>query len=542
MDDLFVTQAIVASAGTQLATSGTVIFSNSNQVSFGLAGSKTLTADFEMNISMAGNTTGVTSSNVKNFSIEGDGAVTVGWEAPGLIHISAPAIGTAVKAVASVGSTGTIKRYAPEDHQHAGLNSVSIAGNTAGATTAGAGSVVFAGGANITLSCTTAAGGMTISVAAGNYLTTAMASNRGSDFVQATATIAGTSISGTIASNGMSLSVGPYITTGMASNRGSDFVQATATIAGTNVSGTIASNGISLSAGPTDVQGISTYGNTSGTTGLVSQQMVFVGSNGIGLSQSVNGQSATLSIQQQPLSRWNPFVNAASIAPTSNGPASAVFFPLVLPVPVAMSQINMIGSWNAVAPGATSQASTGTAAVSYSHGLSIFTRNGYGANSSQMSFLTSASFGFSAGISYSSTSQSFVMSWLTDSTGGTSSYNTTSNGNGWTSHAAAGVIYGIPFVTTLPAGEYFFGFQHSTTTGTTQSNITLVSFSMQLVSHRIAGVHRLGTASFSYYDREGVGCGLASAVTTNNTMAISVITTAIIGGVYDFHMINATGF
>jgi hypothetical protein len=42
--------------------------------------------------------------------------------------------------------------------------------------------------------------------------------------------------------------------------------------------------------------GISTLGNTSGTSGLVSNQMVFVGGNNITLSQSINGQSATLTI------------------------------------------------------------------------------------------------------------------------------------------------------------------------------------------------------------------------------------------------------
>lgn len=123
-----------------------------------------------------------------------------------------------------------------------------------------------------------------------NGLTTAMASNRGSDFVQATAAFAGTSASGTIASGGISVSIGPYITTAalsnhshgnpslnltnlsgttasnsagftlslsagnylttaMASNRGTDFVQATAAFAGTNASGTIASGGISVSVG-----------------------------------------------------------------------------------------------------------------------------------------------------------------------------------------------------------------------------------------------------------------------------------------------------
>ena len=51
-----------------------------------------------------------------------------------------------------------------------------------------------------------------------DYLTTAMASNRGSDFVQATAAFHGTSASGTIASDGISVSIGPYLTTAMQSN------------------------------------------------------------------------------------------------------------------------------------------------------------------------------------------------------------------------------------------------------------------------------------------------------------------------------------
>lgn len=42
--------------------------------------------------------------------------------------------------------------------------------------------------------------------------------------------------------------------------------------------------------------GMSTQGNTSGTTGLVSNQYLLVGGNNITLSQSVNGQSATLTI------------------------------------------------------------------------------------------------------------------------------------------------------------------------------------------------------------------------------------------------------
>ena len=48
------------------------------------------------------------------------------------------------------------------------LNSVSVVGNTAGNVSAGTGSVIFAGGNNITLSGSTAAGGMTLTVSAFN--------------------------------------------------------------------------------------------------------------------------------------------------------------------------------------------------------------------------------------------------------------------------------------------------------------------------------------------------------------------------------------
>lgn len=55
----------------------------------------------------------------------------------------------------------------------------------------------------------------------------------------------GANITATVATNYQSQ--GAYLTTAMASNRGSDFVQANATFHGTNASGTIASDGISVS-------------------------------------------------------------------------------------------------------------------------------------------------------------------------------------------------------------------------------------------------------------------------------------------------------
>lgn len=57
---------------------------------------------------------------------------------------------------------------------------------------------------------------------------------------------------------------------------------------------------VTISAGAAAAQafsaGMSTNGNTSGTTGLVGSQMIFIGGNNVTLSQSVNGASASLTI------------------------------------------------------------------------------------------------------------------------------------------------------------------------------------------------------------------------------------------------------
>lgn len=129
-----------------------------------------------------------------------------------------------------------------------------------------------------------------------NALTTAMASNRGSDFVQAAAAFAGTSASGTIASNGISVSIGPYLTTAMASNRGTDFVQAAAAFAGTSASGTIASNGISVSIGPylttamaSNAATLSNIKVSAGTLSANRSDITFSNASGVSFGLETNG-------------------------------------------------------------------------------------------------------------------------------------------------------------------------------------------------------------------------------------------------------------
>jgi hypothetical protein len=260
-----------------------------------------------------------------------------------------------------------------------------ISGNTLGESTLSGTNIVLAGGSNITLSATgntisiignSGGGGGGVAVSAGtdslftsgtvvfgntlngtfatsngsviysnNFLTTAMASNRGSDFVQATAAFAGTNASGTIGSNGISVSVGNYLTTAaqsnqvvnsvnartgavsfaagsslssstngssttfglasnlstafqttgnylttaMASNRGSDFVQATAAFAGTNASGTIASNGISISVAAPGTGGGGGVAVSAGTASLFTSGTVVFGNTLNGTFATSNG-------------------------------------------------------------------------------------------------------------------------------------------------------------------------------------------------------------------------------------------------------------
>jgi len=123
---------------------------------------------FSLGASNVGNTAGNTTVVPGRFVIAGSDGVTVSQEtaAAGLytLHIQAAAAATTASRVESANVSGTNPRFAREDHQHAGLYQISVGGNTSGTTTAGAGSFMLAGGPNITLSMSTAAGGGTISV------------------------------------------------------------------------------------------------------------------------------------------------------------------------------------------------------------------------------------------------------------------------------------------------------------------------------------------------------------------------------------------
>lgn len=158
----------------------------------------------------------------------------------------------------------------------AGLSAgISTGGNSAGTSGTVTNQLIFAGGNNVTLSQATGAGGNTITISAG----------------------AGGAGSNTLGMSNLGNTSG---TTGAVSGSAVQFAFA----GGNNVtlsqslngsSGTITISAAAAGAG-SFTGGMSNIGNTSGTTGVVNNQLVLAGGNNVTLSQSVNGQSATVTI------------------------------------------------------------------------------------------------------------------------------------------------------------------------------------------------------------------------------------------------------
>lgn len=214
-----------------------------------------------------------------------------------------------------------------------------------------------------------------------------------------------------------------------------------------------------------------------------------------------------------------PLLNAtsASSVATNNIPVVRWFQPQA----VGVKNVIYRQSLSPGVPGATSQASTGSQGLSYAVSAFAFTRQDYSANSTNLSFVQSGSFGLSASLGYSSTSQVFGMSWVTDASGGISNLTTTSGDAGWSVYANSMRVISIPFpATTFTAGEYFMGFQYATTSATSNSNITLLSMShMQLSGPAAATAVFLGDSAAGTTMGPHYGLLVSAAPVLSNTFA-----------------------
>jgi hypothetical protein len=271
--------ATYAAAGSEISGA----FSNLNGVSFGLDGGGRVTASHNA----------ITTARASTDAI---GLNTAGTN----VTWTANSSGLSINAAGYAGTGTAVTGAASVTLNSGGLsfNGAGLAGTTSGFT-----------GANLSASITHNTAGLAISLSAGNYLTTAAASNHS----HGNPTLNLTNLSGTTASNsaGLTLSLSanaPGAATLTVSAVGNTTVNSSGTWAnavsmrayGILSAGT--SNGSLLLSTPDPVDftymsvGNSNLGNTAGDTGVFSQRVVFVGSNNITLSGSSNGGSATLSI------------------------------------------------------------------------------------------------------------------------------------------------------------------------------------------------------------------------------------------------------
>lgn len=338
-------------------------------------------------------------------------------------------------------------------------NGISLNAGSAAGTTSG-----FAGNL-ISGSMTHNTAGLNLSLNHPAWLTTARASN---DAVGLNT--AETNVTWTVNSNGLSLNASGYAGTGT-------------TFGGTNISGslTLNSNGIqmSLSGGGGGVTnqtgpniaagtqtatsgtvvfsnsnnvtfgmsdssvvtasfnpiniGVSTMGNTAGTTGTIDgagAQFLFVGTNGVTLSQSVNGSSATVSIVGPgPMnSGFNPYANIEKLA-GQYGNATLQFDPVRAEGFVCDRVIIPVINTN-------SSNSSGSHTLSFWVGM-------YTRNDSTLSLFTSCS--GSTAITHSGTAGSYSM-------------------------YSGQRLFTIGMTTTFTAGDYWLGFVSRTTSGGTNGS------------------------------------------------------------------------
>jgi hypothetical protein len=263
--------------------------------------------------------------------------------------------------------------------------------------------------------------------------------------------------------------------------------------------------------------GISNVGSTAGTSGLVASQIVFVGSNGLLLSQSVNGQSATITFDdgQRTLSMFQNLPNLQPFSSVTQTSGSSIFVqPFTLPQNCSVGFLRFLASFNdsAVGTAGTTSANTTFSVARYTtFGVVVYSQ-GVGANSRSIQSVTSSSGGLTGVTIYSAGAQgsqyTVTLQKTYPVTGGTSSYTTSyavSSASIVVSSNSNTLFTGpryldLPFAVSLPYGNFWLGIGASTSSASNSSNISFAGtaglpISLTAVSQSNVSLGLLGAAT-----------------------------------------------
>jgi len=341
------------SAGTTSSNLGSVVFSNSNGISFGLNGS-TITGSLATTYAGTGFTTTTTG-----------GTVLVGTHNTAGLSLGVPAWittaaggGVAISAAGSSQNVGTVV-FSNANGVTFGMNGSTVTasalggggggvGISASGSSQSAGAIVFSNSNNVSFGMN----GSTVTATA----TIATAGFAGTGFT--TTTAGGSVILGTHNTAGLLLGVPPYLTT---SNSVANFSA-----------------------------GVSFLGNNAGSTGITGSQLVLVGSGPVSLSQSTGANGATVSILGPATSS---IVGAGVVSVSVNGSTISISAGAQTNQPVALSGSN--GSYL-----------FSTATFGNSNSISFYTTNG--------SMVASGNF---AGTGFSSNTTSGLLNGTLNSAG-----------------------------------------------------------------------------------------------------------------------------
>jgi hypothetical protein len=309
--------------------------------------------------------------------------------------------------------------------------------------------------------------------------------------------------------------------------------------------------------------GISNLGNTLGSSGLVSNQLVFVGSNGITLSQSTGGvSSGTMTILGwSHISSYENCVLDSNIAGTffGNGAIShAVAFLLPRPLSASFIRIPMVmttGSTTvATIASATATASNQTSATWNAVVYSV----GTGASSRSLISVASGSAGatFSQQISITNSTQYSISQGVTfpmegGTTNRTTQYSISNTNYSFTTNQIATEFSGsrmidIPFATSLSPGPYWlvFGYTSNSASGGAAGLAGMSACNVRLSNHYGASQANIefgvmGSTNFTSGGRLGAGSFSTAGGGTTSALPMSAISSSASNPRWYFQMLRS---
>lgn len=485
----------------------TISFSNLNGISFGTSAGSAITASHNALTSQSNQafSAGAASSTFQTLTFQDSNGLSFSNNAGAIrVTYTVPVVSNAIQSVGSATAAGTnTSRFAADDHVHAGVFSmgVSTGGNTAGNTRVDVGRFVILGSDNITLSQITAANALnTIAIigGAGGAGETRLTAYAVSNTTQAT--------SGTIPLSLLSFQGAGAASVGI-------------------------SNGSVVISAPNAAAGNVTFSAGSSSAGLAS--VVFSGSNGFEFQLD----GSTISGGPVMESYFNNGPQVSGVSGQIIGANTLLMQPFLLPYPLTMSFVRMLGSFS------INSTSVGT---SVNTSISGFYRQpiclviySLGTGASSNSFMSIASTSLMLSNSMTLTAGAVGSNWTSGAT-----YNYGDRGSVATYTTAASVTQSrfdassahlsdfnglrfldIPFALSLPPGPYWLGIgANQSDAGNAIRNASIQLLNVQVNRQLNSAWNRPGAATNSSNNATlGLGSySIAASLTTNPISQASV--------------------